>query len=108
MFGWEPPQFAHLPLLLREDGGKLSKRFRDSSLDYYVEQGYLPEALVNFVALLGWHPTLEEMQEHARAHGADIQVPSKLTSEKVDVSLKNNVDLTQLDPAKLKAMLTDR
>ncbi|KAL9647505.1 hypothetical protein ABK040_006865 [Willaertia magna] len=57
MFGWERPNFVHLPLLCNEDGTKLSKRQGHASVDYYVELGYLPEALVNFVALLGWHPS---------------------------------------------------
>lgn len=56
MRGWEAPRFAHLPLLLKPDGSKLSKRHDDSSLDWYVARGYLPEAVVNFVALLGWNP----------------------------------------------------
>jgi hypothetical protein len=55
-FGWSVPQFAHLPLLLKPDGTKLSKRHADSSLEYYISRGYLPEAVVNFVALLGWNP----------------------------------------------------
>lgn len=56
MFGWPAPAFAHLPLLLRPDGSKLSKRYRDSSLDYYMSLGYLRDAVVNFVTFLGWHP----------------------------------------------------
>jgi len=55
-FGWEPPEFAHLPLLLNPDRSKLSKRQGDVSVEEYRENGYLPEALVNFVALLGWNP----------------------------------------------------
>jgi len=55
-FGWQVPHFAHLPLLLKPDGSKLSKRHADSSLEYYVQRGYLPEAVLNFVALLGWNP----------------------------------------------------
>lgn len=56
MLGWTVPQFAHLPLLLKPDGTKLSKRHADSSLDYYIDRGYLPSAIINFVALLGWNP----------------------------------------------------
>lgn len=56
MFGWEPPRFAHLPLLLNADKSKLSKRQGDVSVEDYKEKGYLPEALVNFVAFLGWNP----------------------------------------------------
>ena len=61
-FGWQVPAFAHLPLLLKPDGTKLSKRHADSSLEYYISRGYLPEALINFVALLGWNPgTVQEV-----------------------------------------------
>ncbi len=55
-FGWEPPRFAHLPLLLSDEGGKLSKRHADASVKSFVEAGFQPEALVNFVAFLGWTP----------------------------------------------------
>ncbi len=54
-FGWEPPKFAHLPLLLNPDRSKLSKRQGDVAVEDYREKGYLPEALLNFVALLGWN-----------------------------------------------------
>jgi len=85
-FGWEMPRFAHLPLLLRPDGGgKLSKRdgdqlgfpvfplrwkdpFTGEVAEGYRERGFLPEGLVNYIALLGWHPasnqeifTIEEL-----------------------------------------------
>jgi len=55
-FGWECPRFAHLPLLLNPDRSKLSKRQGDVAVEDYRTKGYLPEALVNFVALLGWNP----------------------------------------------------
>lgn len=51
------PHFAHLPLILSKDRSKLSKRYAETSLLSYKEQGFLPEALDNFLALLGWHPT---------------------------------------------------
>jgi len=54
-FGWEKPIFAHLPLLLNPDKSKLSKRQGDVAVEDYREKGYLKEALVNFVALLGWN-----------------------------------------------------
>jgi glutamyl-tRNA synthetase len=53
-FGWEPPQFAHLPLLLNPDRSKLSKRSGDVSVEDYKKEGYLPQAVVNYVALLGF------------------------------------------------------
>jgi len=52
--GFEPPQFAHLPMILGSDRAKLSKRHGAVSITEYREQGYLPEAMVNFLALLGW------------------------------------------------------
>ncbi|TAN32970.1 glutamate--tRNA ligase [Patescibacteria group bacterium] len=55
-FGWDIPQMAHLPLLLNPDKSKLSKRQGDVSVEDYRQKGYLPEALVNFVAFLGWNP----------------------------------------------------
>ncbi len=54
--GYEPPQFAHLPLLLGPDRSKLSKRHGAVSLNEYRRMGILPEAMVNFLALLGWYP----------------------------------------------------
>lgn len=54
--GLHIPQYAHLPLILGPDRSKLSKRHGATSVDGYREAGYLPEALVNFMALLGWNP----------------------------------------------------
>ncbi len=53
-FGWEKPVFAHLPLLLNPDRSKLSKRQGDVAVEDYRKKGYLKEALINFIALLGW------------------------------------------------------
>ena len=55
-FGWTPPQFIHLPLTLNKEGGKLSKRQGDVAVEDYKAKGYLPEALLNYSVLLGWHP----------------------------------------------------
>lgn len=52
--GWTPPRFAHLPLLVRMDGSKLSKRDGDASATWYRDMGYLPSALTNFLASIGW------------------------------------------------------
>jgi glutamyl-tRNA synthetase len=52
-FGWEPPVFCHLPMVMGQDGKKLSKRHGATSVDEFRRQGYLPEALINYVALLG-------------------------------------------------------
>ena len=53
-FGWEPPHYAHLPLILNPDRSKLSKRQVDVSVEDFKNQGYLPEALINFITFLGW------------------------------------------------------
>jgi glutamyl-tRNA synthetase len=52
-FGWEHPEFCHLPMVMGSDGKKLSKRHGATSVDEFRRQGYLPEALINYVALLG-------------------------------------------------------
>lgn len=61
-FGWEPPIFGHMTLIVNESRRKLSKR--DGSIIQFIEQyrdlGYLPEALFNFIAMLGWSPEGEE------------------------------------------------
>jgi glutamyl-tRNA synthetase len=60
--GWKPPRYAHVSLLLNADRTKLSKRQNSVSVQEYIAKGYLPETLVNFLALLGWNPgTTQEM-----------------------------------------------
>lgn len=55
-FGWESPVYIHLPLITDENHKKLSKRSGHSSFEDLIEQGFLPEAVVNYIALLGWSP----------------------------------------------------
>lgn len=55
-FGVEPPKYGHIPLILNTDGSKMSKRDRGASLNTYLEEGYAPEAVVNYLCLLGWSP----------------------------------------------------
>ena len=57
---WEPTEFAHLPLILNQDKSKLSKRQGDVSVEDFLAKGYLKEALINFVAFLGWNPKTEK------------------------------------------------
>ncbi|MFH0929946.1 MAG: glutamate--tRNA ligase [Candidatus Moraniibacteriota bacterium] len=60
-FGWEAPQYAHLSTILNKDTKKkLSKRDGDASVEDFRAKGYLPEAVVNFIALLGWNPKTEK------------------------------------------------
>ena len=55
-FGVEPPKYAHIPLILNKDGSKMSKRDRGASLTTYMEEGFVPAAVVNYLCLLGWSP----------------------------------------------------
>lgn len=62
-FGWQAPEFAHIPLLLNKDRSKLSKRQGHVAVEDYINEGYLREAIINFVAFLGWHPGAGEKNE---------------------------------------------
>lgn len=69
-FGWERPQYMHLPPIMKDATRKLSKRFGDANFEDFISKGYLPEAIVNYIALLGWCPkynrekmTMAEMTE---------------------------------------------
>ncbi len=69
-FGWEIPTYIHVPLIIKESGQKLSKRAGDPSFEDLISMGYLVEAIINYVALLGWSPgtnqeffTLDELVE---------------------------------------------
>lgn len=70
-FGWETPEYIHLPLILGTDGKKLSKRHGATSFNDLVDQGFLSEAIINYIAFLGWAPgsdtreifTLDELRE---------------------------------------------
>src|SRR5258707_9987078 len=55
-FGVEPPKYAHIPLILNPDGTKMSKRDKGASLMTYLDEGYAPEAVANYLCLLGWSP----------------------------------------------------
>jgi glutamyl-tRNA synthetase len=55
-FGWERPAYIHLPLIMRDAQHKLSKRHGDANFDDFIKKGYLSEAIVNYIALLGWSP----------------------------------------------------
>lgn len=83
--------FAHLPLLLNPDGSKLSKRSGDVHVEQYIAKGYLPEAIDNFVALLGWNPntsdalfTVEELIEQV-SHGLEKRVKGSNTIFRINM-----------------------
>lgn len=104
-FGWNLPKFVHLPLLLNTDRSKLSKRQGDVAVEDYLKKGYLPEALLNFVALLGWNPSGEQeiftLKELIKSF--EIEKVNKsgaiFNLEKLD--WLNGVYLRALSPAKL-------
>ena len=55
-FGWEPPKYVHLPPIMKDAQRKLSKRYGDANFEDFIAKGYLPEAIINYIALLGWAP----------------------------------------------------
>ena len=80
-FGWQQPDFAHLPLLLNPDKSKLSKRQGDVAVEDYLAKGYLPEALINYVALLGWHPQDNPASPSASRGGQEFFSLEQLVKE---------------------------
>jgi len=107
-FGWTPPKYIHLPLILNKTGGKLSKRQGDVFVEDYRTKGYLPEAIVNFSVLLGWHPqgdkeiwSLSELKKQFTIKGLGAS-PAIFDSEKLDyyngyyIRQKNLDELTEL------------
>jgi len=90
-FDWTPPKFIHFPLILNKvGGGKLSKRQGDVFVEDYLSKGYLPEALINFCVLLGWHPksdqeiwTLNELESNFSLEGLGSS-PAVFDTDKLD------------------------
>lgn len=79
-FGWEAPTFMHMPLLLGADGRKLSKRKNPTSIEYYKETGYLPEAFANFLTLMGY-----SMPEEKEIYSLD-EIVSHFDPKRIGVS----------------------
>ena len=59
-FGWERPKYIHLTPIMKDAQRKLSKRYGDANFDDFIKKGYLPEAIINYIALLGWSPKGEQ------------------------------------------------
>ena len=78
--GIKPPQYAHLPLILGLDRTKLSKRHGAESVQEYMDMGYLPEAMINFMALLGWHQTENPKSQILNPKPEDIYFIDELIS----------------------------
>ncbi|MFO7612379.1 MAG: glutamate--tRNA ligase [Clostridia bacterium] len=88
-FGWELPVFAHLPLVVKSDGSKISKRNGDAMFDDMIREGYLPEAILNYTVLLGWSPgdereffTMTELEKEFTLKGIS-KSPSTLDYDKL-------------------------
>lgn len=107
-FNWEAPKFIHLPLILNKTGGKLSKRQGDVFVEDYIAKGYLQEAIINFCALLGWHPkhdkeilSLQEIEKEFSLEGVGAS-PAVFDDEKLDylngyyIRQKSIAELTKL------------
>ncbi|HRH22269.1 MAG TPA: glutamate--tRNA ligase, partial [bacterium] len=108
-FGWTPPLFIHLPLILNKTGGKLSKRQGDVFVEQYKDRGYLPEALINFCALLGWHPkhdkevlSLSELEQEFSIDGMGSS-PAIFDEDKLDYY--NGLYIRQKSDAELLSLL---
>ncbi|MFP4330912.1 MAG: glutamate--tRNA ligase [Spirochaetaceae bacterium] len=106
--GWEPPTFCHLPMVMGKDGQKLSKRHGSTSVVDFRKQGYLPEAIINYISLLGWayddsrefftREELEELFDVAKLNKA----PAVFDYRKLDwfngqyIRRRSEADLAQL------------
>jgi glutamyl-tRNA synthetase len=99
-FGWEIPEYIHLPHILKDDGKKLSKRTGDASFQDLLDLGYLPAAVINYIAMLGWNPGTEE--EFFTL--ADLE--GKFTPERINKSnaIFTRDKLTWLNNLHIKAM----
>jgi len=109
MLGWEPPQFAHLPLVLGPDRAKLSKRHGSVALLDYRDGGYLAEAMVNFLALLGWSdPDGREflrLEDLVGAFDLARVQPSPAVFDLARLDSLNGQHLRALEPAAFEARL---
>ena len=133
-FGWEAPVYVHLPAVMRDAHNKLSKRHGDKSFEDLVKEGFLVEAIVNYIALLGWSPsdnkeifTLKELEKAFDINGLskspsifDIKKLTWMNGEyikameadtfyrTIESRLKDAVKNTALDLKKIAALLQKR
>ncbi|MDR2904173.1 MAG: glutamate--tRNA ligase [Clostridiales bacterium] len=107
-FGWEIPAYVHLPLVLNENGEKLSKRKGDASFEDLIAMGFLPEAIINYIALLGWSPsdnteffTLDEL---VRAFDTKGLSKSPSVFDKQKLAWMNGEYFKKMDAARFYAL----
>ncbi len=107
-FGWEVPKYIHCPLITNEEHQKLSKRSGHSSFEDLIEQGYLTEAVVNFVALLGWSPEgdneIMDLDELIKAFDYTRISKSPAVFDTVKLKWMNGEYIKKLDPDKYYEM----
>ena len=100
-FGWEPPKYIHLPPIMKDAQRKLSKRYGDANFEDFIAKGYLPEAIVNYIALLGWSPKgeVEKMDIDTLIELFDVDGISKSGSIFDEVKMKwlNSLYIKELD-----------
>ncbi len=107
--GAEPPRYAHVPMILGDDGSRLSKRHGSVSVVQYREQGYLPEALLNYLVRLGWSHgdqevfSLDEMLEHFDIDGVN-KAASRFDHEKL--LWLNQHHIKAADPGRIAHLLS--
>jgi len=110
--GYAPPQFVHLPMILGSDRAKLSKRHGAVSLLEYKRQGYLPEAMFNFLGLLGWslddHTEVISREEFIRNFSLERIVKNPAIFDVEKLTWMNGVYLRAMPPDRLAELLVER
>mgnify|MGYP001265017252 CR=1 FL=1 len=111
-FGWDPPAFAHLPLVLGADKKPLAKRHGAKDVLEYRDAGYLPEAVVNFIAFLGWSPGTTEdiltMEQLIERFSIEKIQPSPAMANLERLDWLNGQFIRRLEPAELARRIAER
>jgi glutamyl-tRNA synthetase len=107
--GWQPPIFAHLPAILGPDRKKLSKRHGPTGIEAFQQAGYLPEALLNYLALCGWSPGTDEeifsLTELVERFELERVSPTGAIFDHDKLDWFNGIYIRQLAPAELAARM---
>ena len=110
--GWTPPAYVHTPVILGPDGGKLSKRHGARSVLEYAEEGFLPDALFNFLAITGWslddHTELISRDELIENFDIGDLVPNPAVFDTTKLEWMNGAYLRTVDPARLADLFEER
>ena len=110
--GWEPPLFGHLPMLLGKDRAKLSKRHGAVSILDYERQGYLPEAMFNFLGLLGWslddRTEILSREQFIRHFSLERVVKNPAIFDVDKLTWMNGVYMRELSPERFGGLLKER